>query len=839
MPRKTINLKGPKWRASPKVRKSLKTCKQLYSQWKAIGKIPDHMYHCQLKTEKKLLRKQQRYEHAIDRKRLYEQLMSNPSTKLFYQLIKRNRSTVGTTQCIKVGDRECFAPDEQCGLFAQYYEDLSVPKQSVYDDTYLNLCSVRQELIEQHLKEENLSDIMFTAAEVETSIQKLNSGKSPDEYGLCAEHFKYGKDIVAEHITPLFNQILETKSIPTSFKTGILTPVLKKDKDSCLVNSYRGITVTAVMGKLFEYCLLEKLNLTNQSELQFGFTKGLSPIMSSLIITEARAEAKRTKSTLFFATLDVQSAFDVVQHTILFDKLLDRNISPTYWLIIKELYNGLTTKVKWLGSFSESFALKMGVRQGGVLSTHLYKIFVEDQILELEEKSLGFMLGSIYVGATAVADDMAYLSSSPEMLQLMVGVGFRYSQQHHFKIHPTKTKIVVHNYGKKQSEYTWTLGDTNIHPSEETTHLGLKRTVSKECEINISDLIKSARRTKYALINSGYHGTNGLCPATSLQMYRTYVLPRLLYGLEILPLNKTQIATLEKFHRNSLRIIQSLPERTATSAVYLLLGTLPVEAEIHKKQLSLLHSILDSDNGRIKEVLDRQISVNFDNKDSFFYRVLKVLELYNLPDIISLKQQLPTKDSWKEKVYGSIAAYWRESLVRDAQSKITLKFLACESISLGEIHPVWDSTENSVNDVRRAIVKARLLTGTCLLQTNIHRFSQYREDPVCKLCKQQEEDIVHMLLYCPLLSEIRTSHYTELRDFVSNHLGPEIWSSTFSKRENIVQLIIDCRGFSHLFEDGDIIHKIERLSRNLCYKLHTKRLSILRNMEDGGRGCDP
>ena len=105
--------------------------------------------------------------------------------------------------------------------------------------------------------------------------------------------------------------------------------------------------------------------------------------------------------------------------------------------------NGLTTKVKWLGSFSESFALRQGVRQGGVLSTHLYKIFVEDQLLELEEKALGLMLGSIYVGATAVADDVIYLSSTPEMLQLMLGVGHRYSQQHHYKIHPTKTKIGV------------------------------------------------------------------------------------------------------------------------------------------------------------------------------------------------------------------------------------------------------------------------------------------------------------------------------------------------------------------------------------------------------------
>ena len=56
--------------------------------------------------------------------------------------------------------------------------------------------------------------------------------------------------------------------------------------------------MTAVMGKLFEYCRLEKLNLTNQSELQFGFTKGLSPIMSSLIITEARGKTYKIYTIL-------------------------------------------------------------------------------------------------------------------------------------------------------------------------------------------------------------------------------------------------------------------------------------------------------------------------------------------------------------------------------------------------------------------------------------------------------------------------------------------------------------------------------------------------------------
>ena len=56
-------------------------------------------------------------------------------------------------------------------------------------------------------------------------------------------------------------------------------------------------------------------------------------------------------------------------------------------------------------------------------------------------------------------------------------------------------------------------------------------------------------------------------------------------------------------------------------------------------------------------VLNWQISLNFDNKDSFFYCALKVLELYNLPDIISLIQELPTKTAWKSLVNITIMTY--------------------------------------------------------------------------------------------------------------------------------------------------------------------------------------
>ena len=105
-------------------------------------------------------------------------------------------------QCLKVGDCYCYLPEEQCKAFTRYYEDLSVPKENEYDDAYLYLCSVRQNVIEQYLKEETLNEIMFTVPEVETSIRKLNSGKSHWTYN---QHFMWYLDkLLDRNISPTY-----------------------------------------------------------------------------------------------------------------------------------------------------------------------------------------------------------------------------------------------------------------------------------------------------------------------------------------------------------------------------------------------------------------------------------------------------------------------------------------------------------------------------------------------------------------------------------------------------------------------------------------------------------
>ena len=107
---------------------------------------------------------------------------------------------------------------------------------------------------------------------------------------------------------------------------------------------------------------------------------------------------------------------------------------------------------------------------------------------------------------------------------------------------------------------------------------------------------------------------------------------------------------------DTLRQFQSLLKQTAIPSVYLLLGALPIEAELHKRQLSFLYILLSAENVKFKRIIERQLCENFDNKDSFFYRIIEVLFMYNLPSILHLQKNLPKKLQWKKRIMISISS---------------------------------------------------------------------------------------------------------------------------------------------------------------------------------------
>ena len=60
------------------------------------------------------------------------------------------------------------------------------------------------------------------------------------------------------------------------------------------------------------------------------------------------------------------------------------------------------------------------------------------------------------------------------------------------------------------------------------------------------------RRVAYSQTGAGLHGENRGNSGVLLSLWSAYVLPRLIYGLDVLKLSKSEIQKLNQFHKNFL-----------------------------------------------------------------------------------------------------------------------------------------------------------------------------------------------------------------------------------------------------------------------------------------------
>ena len=97
-----------------------------------------------------------------------------------------------------------------------------------------------------------------------------------------------------------------------------------------------------------------------------------------------------------------------------------------------QLYTDMTSKIKWHGDLSDGFWNEQGVRKGGTLSTHFYKLCIDPLHHDLKEKALDSFIGITYVGALVVADDFLLMSNSAGELQVIMNLKYAYSRERRY-----------------------------------------------------------------------------------------------------------------------------------------------------------------------------------------------------------------------------------------------------------------------------------------------------------------------------------------------------------------------------------------------------------------------
>jgi len=116
---------------------------------------------------------------------------------------------------------------------------------------------------------------LFDVEYVGKGLSSLKFNKAGGINGLTKACIIYCHPAVLVRLKLLFNMICLYGFVPDSFGIGIIICVVKdKLGDIYSADNYRPITLSPVVSKIFEYCLLHKYeHFLYSGELQFGFKK--------------------------------------------------------------------------------------------------------------------------------------------------------------------------------------------------------------------------------------------------------------------------------------------------------------------------------------------------------------------------------------------------------------------------------------------------------------------------------------------------------------------------------------------------------------------------------------
>ena len=204
------------------------------------------------------------------------------------------------------------------------------------------------------------------------------------------------------------------------------------------------------------------------------------------------------------------------------------------------------------------------------------------------------------------------------------------------------------------------------------------------------------------------------------------------------------------------------------------------------------------------------------SSSSWTSKVRSLTHKYGLPTAHELLLNPPPKECWKKDVKQAIHKYHDKALRDECANQSSTRFVNLSSCSTKQAHHVWSTAGSNVREISRAVIKAKLLTGTYQLEGRKSMMNRGRSSSgLCPLCKIEIETRTHFLCDCTALDEVRIKYLKELQD-VPIHIP--------NNKQRLTELILDP---SHATENKFHLQQAEAITRRLCFALHHRRLLLL------------
>ena len=635
-------------------------------------------------------------------------------------------------------------------------------------------------------EEDMLLNKPITLDEVNSTIKQLKLNKSPSADLIINEMLKNSSNDLRRLLVKLFNGCLTHGVYP--WNVSITTPLHKKGNKEDPDN-YRAIIIGSCLGKLFSTILLRRLIEFRQIACpdqpnQLGFCTGSQTSDHILVLkTILDKYVKKSKARVYSCFVDYKKAFDSVCRQALLHKVCQLGIGGNFFKCLENMYNGSITKIKLVNKLSAAINIEIGTEQGHPLSPELFKVFINDLSIQLNELSdvAAPVLNNCPVNHLLWADDLVLLALDLKSLQKLLNCLDNYVQLWELEVNIDKTNIMIFNtLGRLLKEsYSCHLGSKRLKPVKEYCYLGIVFSLNGSFKSAIKNLVAKAKRSFFQIKRTV--DTRALTIRSLITIFDTLVLPIITYGSQIwIPntsagkifsnnnanqsdvdrINSFAKDVFETFNLHYLKWILGLHKRTSNIPVYGDTGRLPLAIKIIPQCVKYFKRVEAKSLNESTSIVGHAFKEQELNDFEWFKTWNVISQSANTPELCKSVQVNLFKSSWESK---------RMSLSK-------MKFYNSVKTSFGL------ESFLSLSDYRSRKAVSRLRSSAHDLNIEVGRYKKMKgestADKACRQCCNKEaiqdlqhlpdfqtipEDEAHVLTTCPLYHELRLSLTDDLK----------------------------------------------------------------------------